>query len=417
MKILLSLLLIPTAIMCFCCGGCPASREEVKKRIDKADVLWDSGKKTDAVMEYRLVYEDSLTDEKGKILPRVVEFEVNVGNLDEAKKWIKRGLDDKLNVEYKDAVTKELFATVKKERDEAAAEEVRRKQEKTAEAERKAAERAEAERKRQNEPNPEYLKVQEKLEAAKIAFFAAKAKVPKPIPGPPPLSDLEELKGMRFDVVTKNDFVPVYSNATIERPYFTLREDATADILDVSGRGGRGQVVFTSGRHKGDKGWVRQSDLPEKVEKAIARYEKTVRDLRAAGLARSQMQATVTEAKRRVDEAETTLRNTPATVGEAEVAAAVLAEKKTKEAQEARKAEAARRYAEEHRVSRANYDKIKSGMSLADVQAILGPGKENARGEGFLIATWQSKAGFLEMPTIISITFQNGRVESKAIAP
>ena len=56
-------------------------------------------------------------------------------------------------------------------------------------------------------------------------------------------------------------------------------------------------------------------------------------------------------------------------------------------------------------------------MSLREVQDILGPGKENARGPGVLVATWQSKAGFLEVPTVITIIFQNNRVDSKAIAP
>ncbi len=225
MKSLLSLLLIPAAIMCFCCGGCPASREEVKKKIDKADVLWDSGKKSDAVMEYRQVYEDARSDEKERMLPRILEYEVSAGNTDEAKKWIKRGLEDKLKVEYTDPDAKKLFAVAKKEYDEAAAEKERKELETKAKAEREAAER----------------------EAARKKAKAEEAARPKP--------------------------------------------------------------------------------------------------------------------------------------------------------------------------SRANYDKIKLGMSLAEVQAILGPGKENARGEGVLIATWQSEAGFLEMPTVITITFQNGRVVNKAIAP
>lgn len=225
MKTLLSLLLIPTAVMCFCCGGFPASREEVKKKIDKADVLWDSGKKTDAVMEYRRIFEDARSDEKERMLPRIVEFEVNAGNNEEAKKWIKRGLEDKLKVEYSDPAAKKVFAVAKNEYDEAAAEKERKELEEKAKAEREAAER----------------------EAARKKAEAVEAARPKP--------------------------------------------------------------------------------------------------------------------------------------------------------------------------SRANYNKIKIGMSLGEVQAILGPGEENARGPGVLIATWQSEAGLLELPTIITITFQNGRVESKAIAP
>ncbi len=65
-------------------------------------------------------------------------------------------------------------------------------------------------------------------------------------------------------------------------------------------------------------------------------------------------------------------------------------------------------------VTRAKYNEVKVGMTVDEVQAILGPGKENASGPGVLIATWQS--GGINN-TVISVTFQNGRVQSKAIAP
>jgi hypothetical protein len=66
--------------------------------------------------------------------------------------------------------------------------------------------------------------------------------------------------------------------------------------------------------------------------------------------------------------------------------------------------------------TRANYDRVKVGMSIEKVQAILGPGKEAARSPGFLVATWQRDNGLLQPRTIISVTFQNGRMLSKAIA-
>jgi hypothetical protein len=56
-------------------------------------------------------------------------------------------------------------------------------------------------------------------------------------------------------------------------------------------------------------------------------------------------------------------------------------------------------------------------MSLSEVEKILGPGQENASGEGVGVATWQSRAGFLQQPTVICITFLNNRVTAKAIAP
>lgn len=66
-------------------------------------------------------------------------------------------------------------------------------------------------------------------------------------------------------------------------------------------------------------------------------------------------------------------------------------------------------------VTRANYNKIKNDMTLAEVTAILGPGTENAQVPGAYVMTWQSDS--LLQPTIISITFQNDRVQSKAITP
>ena len=140
MKVLLSLLLIPTTVMCFCCGGCPASREEVKKQIDKADVLWDNGKRKPSWSTGLSIKTRSRSRRK-KTLPHIVEFEVKAGNNDEAKKWIKRGLEDKLTVKYADHATQELFASAKKEYDQAGAEKEHKQQEAKAEAERREAER------------------------------------------------------------------------------------------------------------------------------------------------------------------------------------------------------------------------------------------------------------------------------------
>ena len=54
-------------------------------------------------------------------------------------------------------------------------------------------------------------------------------------------------------------------------------------------------------------------------------------------------------------------------------------------------------------------------MTLERVQEILGPGKEAASGDGVQIGHWRSNApGFNIL--FVSITFQNGKVTSKAIA-
>ncbi len=84
----------------------------------------------------------------------------------------------------------------------------------------------------------------------------------------------------------------------------------------------------------------------------------------------------------------------------------------------ARDAEAARLAAIEAakpKVTRANYGKVVQGMSLAEAQDILGPGKEAAQSGGIQVVTWQSTPGLLEQVTIISATFQNNRLVSKSI--
>ena len=58
-------------------------------------------------------------------------------------------------------------------------------------------------------------------------------------------------------------------------------------------------------------------------------------------------------------------------------------------------------------VSRANYDKITIGMSLSQVESILGPGKESGSSVQIRIMNWS------EGPRIISVTFAKGRVSSK----
>lgn len=69
------------------------------------------------------------------------------------------------------------------------------------------------------------------------------------------------------------------------------------------------------------------------------------------------------------------------------------------------------------KVTRANYSKITIGMTVKEVQDILGLGKEAASGEGVVVGMWESRAKAFEVPTVISITFQNGKVAVKAIAP
>jgi hypothetical protein len=63
-------------------------------------------------------------------------------------------------------------------------------------------------------------------------------------------------------------------------------------------------------------------------------------------------------------------------------------------------------------VSRANYDRIQDGMTLGEVEAILGRGKEDTRSGNLRVLHWQG--GVINLRAI-SITFEDDRVVSKAI--
>lgn len=92
---------------------------------------------------------------------------------------------------------------------------------------------------------------------------------------------------------------------------------------------------------------------------------------------------------------------------------AAIERKKKQAADDAEAARLAAIEAKLPKVSRRNYNKLYTGIGLDEAQDILGPAKENASSGGTQIVTWQS-SGFLSV-TIISATFQNGKLVSKAI--
>lgn len=98
----------------------------------------------------------------------------------------------------------------------------------------------------------------------------------------------------------------------------------------------------------------------------------------------------------------------------------ILAAKKQVDAQarvEQRKMEVEERKSQKQpksdsrKVTRANYDKIQEGMTLLEVEELLGPGKEAASAGNLKIITWQS--GIIGLK-LISITFEDNRVAAKS---
>ncbi len=63
-------------------------------------------------------------------------------------------------------------------------------------------------------------------------------------------------------------------------------------------------------------------------------------------------------------------------------------------------------------VTRENYDRIRDGMSLAEVEALLGKGREESSSGNLRVLTWQ--AGVVNFRAI-SVSFEDDRVIGKAI--
>jgi len=118
----------------FSCGGCLLAalalvglgvggylyvhRQQVQA-VNEGTRLWDAGQRDAAVAKYKEGYPGA-GDMKASVLRRIVEHEASKGNTAEARKWIERGLDDRLDVAY-EGDAGELLAEVKKEREEKAA--------------------------------------------------------------------------------------------------------------------------------------------------------------------------------------------------------------------------------------------------------------------------------------------------------
>ncbi len=107
--------------------------------LDEGDKLWNAGKHAEAVEKYKGSFMAASADQKLVILKRIVEHEVETGNVLEARTWIERGLKDKLDVPYNPAAAG-LLAQVLQEaadrlaREQAAREAKEREQQATREA-------------------------------------------------------------------------------------------------------------------------------------------------------------------------------------------------------------------------------------------------------------------------------------------
>jgi len=123
------------------------SKMQAKTQLEEADRLWASGRKAEAVKEYKTLIERNLSYvDKGKhqaIFVRVVEFEADNGDVSVARRFIERAEKEKLSLSLSSPKAKELAAQVGKEREDKIAADLAKKEErrqKTKEAARKEAE-------------------------------------------------------------------------------------------------------------------------------------------------------------------------------------------------------------------------------------------------------------------------------------
>ena len=69
----------------------------------------------------------------------------------------------------------------------------------------------------------------------------------------------------------------------------------------------------------------------------------------------------------------------------------------------------------EEKVTRANFNKIRNNMPIHEVNAILGPGREDSRAGFFLNMRWQSQDGFCTIRVTFEMADPNAWVVGKSI--
>jgi hypothetical protein len=125
-----------------CCGSAVffamKSREQQEAALAEADKLYAS-KPAEAVVKYKEGY-PAAGSRKAEVLQRIVDHEAKAGNTAEATKWIEKGLDDKLAVDYTVPAAKDLHAKVQKDRADKEAAKKAAEEAKKAEREAKAKE-------------------------------------------------------------------------------------------------------------------------------------------------------------------------------------------------------------------------------------------------------------------------------------
>jgi len=137
----------------------PRRRPRPKPPLAKADKEYEEGKKAEAVAVYKDNF--SFSKDKATHIKRIVEVEAEKGDKEEARKWVEKGFAEKLDVKYEGQAAQQVYAAVKKERDEQAA---KKKAEEEARARHKAEEEAQAKQRAEGERRAAAQKSEEEYE-------------------------------------------------------------------------------------------------------------------------------------------------------------------------------------------------------------------------------------------------------------
>jgi hypothetical protein len=116
-------------LVCMGVIGSFLSSRQQGRDIEQADKLYAEGKHEDAVALYKTGYPAAVGGHKVPILTRIVEYEAGKGNLDEARKWVRRGLDDQVAMNFSHPQARTILAETQRERAEQAAAAQQRKAE------------------------------------------------------------------------------------------------------------------------------------------------------------------------------------------------------------------------------------------------------------------------------------------------
>jgi hypothetical protein len=138
--VLLWVVVIVVGVVIF--GVYMTSRHQ-QESLAEADQLYKAGQKAAAAEKYKAGY-PAAGGRKAEVIKRIVEHEATKGSSDEAKKWMEKGLDEKLTLDFDEPAAKSLLTQVNRDREarvakQKAEEEARRKSQEAVAGERNAA--------------------------------------------------------------------------------------------------------------------------------------------------------------------------------------------------------------------------------------------------------------------------------------